>query len=108
MRTQWRQYSEQSVAAAERVIKKLFLNDAEEQAAAPDPKSKLQMWLQARGMPLPNYELLTVTGPSHAPLFEVRLYMNGFEHITTGKTRKGAEAEAAKLILHDLQEKFGE
>ena len=96
------------VAAAERVIRKLFLNDAEEQEAKPDPKSELQMWLQARGMPLPNYELLNVTGPSHAPLFEVRLYMNGFEHITTGKTRKGAEAEAARLILHDLREKFGD
>ena len=96
------------MAAAERIIKKFFLSDAQEQEADADPKSKLQMWLQARGMPLPNYELLNVTGPSHAPLFEVRLYMNGFEHITTGKTRKGAEAEAARLILHDLREKFGD
>ena len=96
------------VNSAERVIRRLFLNDADEQAAKPDPKSELQMWLQARGMPLPNYELLNVTGPSHAPEFTVRLYMNGFEHVTTGKTRKGAEAEAARLILDDLRAKFGD
>lgn len=96
------------VASAERVIKKLFLSDYDEQAAAPDPKSNLQMWLQAHAMPLPNYELLSVRGPSHAPVFEVRLYMNGFEHIETDRTRKGAEAKVAELILRDLREHFGE
>lgn len=95
------------VAAAERVIKKLFLSDSEEQAAGPDPKLKLQMWLQARGLPLPKYELLKVTGPSHAPEFTVRLYMNGFEHTDTDRTRKGAEAKVATLILQDLRAKFG-
>lgn len=96
------------VSSAERVIKKLFLSDAEEQAAGPDPKSNLQMWLQARGMPLPNYELLSVTGPSHAPEFTVRLYLNGFEHVESDRTRKGAEAKAAELILRDLRAKFGD
>lgn len=95
------------IAPVERVIKKLFLSDAEEQAAAADPKLKLQMWLQARGMPLPNYELIKVTGPSHAPVFTVRLYMSGFEHIDTGSTRKGAEAKVASQILDDLRAKFG-
>ncbi len=96
------------VAAAERVIKKLFLNDAEEQAAEHNPKSELQMWLQARGMPLPEYELLSVTGPSHAPTFEVRLYLSGFEHTETDRTRRGAEAKVAALVLRDLRAKFGE
>ena len=96
------------VASAERVIKKLFLNDAEEQSAMHNPKSELQMWLQARGMPLPNYELLNVEGPSHAPVFTVRLYMNGFEHVETDRTRKGAEAKTAQLMLEDLRGKFGD
>lgn len=96
------------MGAAERVIKKLFLSDAEEQAASADPKSKLQMWLQKRGMPLPNYELIGVKGPSHAPEFTVRLYMSGFSHIETGKSRKSAEAKVADLILKDLRAKFGD
>lgn len=95
------------MSAAERVVKKIFLSDSEEQFVQRDPKSALQLWLQARGMPLPNYELLKVEGPSHAPTFTVRLYMNGFEHIETDRTRKGAEAKVAALILRDLQAKFG-
>ncbi len=95
------------MSSAERVVKKLFLSDSEEQMAERDPKTSLQLWLQARGMTLPKYELLKVEGPSHAPIFTVRLYMNGFEHIETDRTRKGAEAKAAGLILRDLRAKFG-
>lgn len=96
------------MSAAERVVKKLFLSDAEEQFVERDPKTALQLWLQARGMPLPNYELLKTEGPSHAPTFTVRLYMNGFEHVETGKNRKSTEAKVAALILQDLRAKFGD
>lgn len=95
------------MAAAERVIKKLFLSDAEEQAAGADPKLKLQMWLQARAMPLPKYELVNVTGPSHAPTFTARLYLSGFDHTASDRTRRGAEAKVAAMILEDLVAKFG-
>ncbi|MBQ7544513.1 MAG: ribonuclease III [Synergistaceae bacterium] len=96
------------MGAAERVVKKLFLSDAEEQAAGTDPKLKLQMWLQKRGMPLPEYELVNVTGPSHAPTFTVRLYLSGFSHTESDRTRKGAEKKVAELVLDDLRAKFGE
>ncbi|MBQ6775448.1 MAG: ribonuclease III [Synergistaceae bacterium] len=96
------------VAAADRVIKKLFLQNSDEQEPEYDPKTALQIWLQKHGMDLPKYELMSVKGPSHAPEFTVRLYMNGFEHIETDKTRKGAEAKVAKLVLNDLRAKFGE
>ena len=96
------------MSAAERVVKKLFLSDSEEQFVERDPKTALQLWLQARGMPLPKYELLKTEGPSHAPTFTVRLYMNGFEHVEQGTSRKGAEAKVAALILQDLRGKFGD
>ena len=57
---------------------------------------------------LPNYELIKVTGPSHAPTFTVRLYLSGFEHIESDKSRKGAEKKVAELIYNDLRAKFGE
>ncbi|MBQ7168842.1 MAG: ribonuclease III [Synergistaceae bacterium] len=95
------------MSAAERVVKKLFLSNAEELLTERDPKTALQLWLQARAMPLPKYELLKTEGPSHAPTFTVRLYMNGFEHVETGKSRKKAEAKVAALILEDLKAKFG-
>ena len=96
------------VSSADRVIKKLFLQSAEEQEASHDPKTALQLWLQARRMPLPKYELISVVGPSHAPEFTVRLYMNGFEHIESDRTRRGAEYKVAELILNDLKAKFGD
>ncbi|MBQ9419580.1 MAG: ribonuclease III [Synergistaceae bacterium] len=96
------------VSAADRVIKKLFLQNADEAEAEHDPKTALQLWLQAHGMDLPKYELISVKGPSHAPDFTVRLYMNGFEHIETYRTRKGAEAKVAALVLNDLKAKYGD
>ena len=97
------------MGAAERVIKKLFLSDAEELVIAEaEPKLRLQMWLQKRGMPLPEYELVNVTGPSHAPTFTVRLSISGFSHTATYKSRKGAEKIVAELVHNDLKAKYGE
>ena len=66
------------------------------------------MWLQKRGMPLPEYELVNVTGPSHAPTFTVRLSISGFSHTATYKSRKGAEKIVAELVHNDLKAKYGE
>ena len=96
------------VSSADRIIKNLFLQNLEEQEAEHDPKTALQLWLQARHMPLPKYELLKVVGPSHSPEFTVRLYLNGFEHIETDRTRRGAEYKVATGILNDLKAKFGD
>ena len=89
--------------AAERVIKRLFLQESEEQAVELDPKSQLQIWLQARENPLPRYELLSVTGPSHAPEFTASARVNGVERTASGSTRRGAESAAAALLLRALK-----
>ncbi|MBQ9564870.1 MAG: ribonuclease III [Synergistaceae bacterium] len=90
-------------SAAERVVKRLFLREAEEQAAVLDPKSQLQIWLQARECPLPHYELVSVTGPSHAPEFTALVRVNGVDRTATGTTRRGAESAAAALLLEALK-----
>ncbi|MCR5346586.1 MAG: ribonuclease III [Fretibacterium sp.] len=96
------------VSAAEQVIRGMFLRDVETHAAVLDPKSKLQIWLQARELPLPRYELAGVKGPSHAPVFEARVRANGFERTATGSTRKGAESAAASLLLEFLRKEKAE
>jgi ribonuclease-3 len=68
-----------------------------------DPKSQLQIWLQARDTPLPHYELLSVTGPSHAPEFTAAARVNGVERTASGTTRRGAESAAAALLLEALK-----
>ncbi|NIV37082.1 MAG: ribonuclease III, partial [Anaerolineae bacterium] len=61
--------------ACEAVIRKIFdpvilgLPDAE---LLKDPKTRLQEWLQARGRPLPEYELVSEHGAEHAKRFHVR------------------------------------
>ena len=84
-------------------MKRLFLREAEEQAVVLDPKSQLQIWLQARECPLPRYELVSVTGPSHAPEFTASVRINGVERTATGSTRRGAESAAAALLLKALE-----
>ena len=90
--------------AAEQVIRRMFLREVETRATVLDPKSQLQIWLQAHEFPLPHYELAGVTGPSHAPVFEARVRANGLERTASGSTRKGAESAAAALLLKALKE----
>ena len=92
------------VSAAEQVIRRMFLREVETRATILDPKSQLQIWLQGHESPLPHYELVSVTGPSHAPVFEARVRANGIEFTAAGSTRKGAESAAAALLLKALKE----
>lgn len=80
-----------------------------------DPKSRLQVWLQARHLPLPVYELISVTGPDHAPEFLVRAKISGTENFeiknfeiektASGLNKKSAEALAAAQILSEIENK---
>jgi len=73
-----------------------------------DPKSALQMLVQARYGTLPAYRLLGRRGPAHQPIFRVVVRVNG-EGIEVladaeGSTRQAAEQEAARLALQRLNE----
>lgn len=64
------------------------------------PKTAIQEWAQARGLPLPNYEITDQIGPDHAPRFEVKLCVKGHSPVTaTGKSRAEAEKEAAAEFM---------
>ena len=69
-----------------------------------DFKSRLQEFCQARGMSLPEYETYSRTGPAHAPVFEIRVIINGS---VLGKgiapSRKNAEMAAAEMALGALE-----
>ena len=73
---------------------------------ADDPKSRLQRASQEIGLGLPVYETVTVEGPSHAPLFTVRILLSG-ETAGEGKgqSRKSAEFAAAEKGLQFLSRK---
>lgn len=65
-----------------------------------DHKSALQERLQAAGHALPTYRLVRETGPDHDKRFHVDVLIGG-EVIAagTGRTKKEAEQEAARLAL---------
>lgn len=69
-----------------------------------DPKTRLQEWVQARGLGLPDYALVQVTGKAHRQQFEVRCTIAGSADATTGNgtTRRNAEQESAEKMLRVL------
>jgi len=72
-------------------------------AALKDPKTRLQEWLQGRGLPLPAYTVLEVTGEPHDQRFRVRCEVGdlGLSAEADGISRRRAEQEAAQRILED-------
>jgi ribonuclease-3 len=65
-----------------------------------DSKTELQEWVQARGLPLPDYEIVGRTGPDHAPVFEVEVRVEGQSPVlAVGASRRQAEKEAARRML---------
>jgi ribonuclease-3 len=65
-----------------------------------DPKTQLQEWAQARGLPLPAYEVVGREGPDHAPAFTVQVAVEGFPpEEGRGRSRQDAEKAAAQMML---------
>lgn len=65
-----------------------------------DPKTLLQEWLQARKLPLPNYELIASYGEAHAQTFHVSCVLESGEASEgRGSSRRRAEQQAARKIL---------
>ena len=71
-----------------------------------DPKTRLQEWLQARQMGLPEYDLVEVTGKAHKQTFEVSCSVTTISSSTRGfgTTRRNAEQESAEKMLLKLAE----
>ena len=70
-----------------------------------DPKTRLQELLQARGQPLPRYELSAAHGEEHARVFAVTCMLDAPLQISlegSGSSRRAAEQDAAQKALAAL------
>jgi ribonuclease-3 len=91
-------------AAAEACVDLMF---AEQFASLPDaaslkdPKTRLQEWLQGRGLSLPTYAVTAVHGRDHEQTFTVECEVREKNAHTTGhgQSRRRAEQEAAAAML---------
>ena len=72
-----------------------------------DPKTRLQEWLQARRLPLPDYEVITVAGEGHSQSFRVQCSVPGLAQDAEAEagSRRRAEQEAAAQVLTRLEDR---
>ena len=71
-----------------------------------DPKTELQEISQQKYKTLPDYKLIKKKGPSHSPIFTVSLKVLKLKIIkATGKSKREAEKEAAKIALNIINDK---
>ena len=69
-----------------------------------DPKTKLQEYSLKIFKKLPEYKLLSSTGPSHKPLFKIAVKLLDTKFVSaSGHSKKDAEQNAAKLLLMDIK-----
>ena len=69
-----------------------------------DPKTELQEYLQARKLPLPNYNIVAEEGEAHVRRFTVSCQIEGMDKtlIAQGKSRRIAEQTVARKALDEL------
>lgn len=69
-----------------------------------DSKTRLQERIQARLQRTPSYRIVSSSGPAHAPVFEVEVYLeNEVLGHGAGTSRKRAEQKAAKDALSKME-----
>jgi ribonuclease III len=65
-----------------------------------DPKTVLQEWAQARGLPTPAYREITRSGPDHDPQFRVAVQLPHLPPAEgTGRSKRAAEQAAAAAMM---------
>ena len=87
----------------ERELTEAIESGAGEPVVGQDYKSALQERLQALGRPLPEYRVAAESGPDHRKEFTIAVVVAGdLLGAASGKTKKEAEQEAARLALERL------
>ena len=97
-------YQDAGLSTARKFIEKGWASQFE---AAPaqtkDPKTLLQEWAQGQGLPLPDYDVLSRSGPDHEPTYEVEVKVaDRGAAVAAGSSKRDAERNAAALLLESL------
>ena len=72
-----------------------------------DPKTRLQEWAQARGNPLPDYELIGEEGADHQKQFFIRCVLEADDISVdgSGSSRRKAQQSAARQALAEISQR---
>lgn len=97
-------YLDGGVAAAQDFIERNWAAMIAAQSAPPqDPKTALQEWSQARGLGLPDYQLVASEGPDHKPVFRVSVEISGHG---SAEAEGGGKREAERLAAIRLMDQL--
>jgi len=91
-------------ADARRAIDAVYadvLRDADPSTLGKDPKTRLQEWLQAQRLAVPDYAIVAATGEAHAQQFDVECRIPALDIVArgSGSSRRAAEQDAAAAAL---------
>jgi ribonuclease III len=82
------------------ILKNWSTHIAERKSVNKDPKTFLQEWALARGLPIPDYRVSKREGLEHSPVFTVTLGIKGKDAIEgVGTSKRLAEMSAADNFL---------
>jgi len=101
-------YLDGGLGAATRFVERWWRPQLASLGVAPprDPKTALQEWALARGLPLPAYETVATTGPAHRRVFTVMVRVKGLAPASaTGSSKRAAEGAAAAVALSSVERK---
>lgn len=98
---------EHGVNKIEKIILTIFksrLDNCEPAGVLKDPKTRLQEHLQSKNLPLPTYNVVSITGKEHLQTFKISCSIEGFHNhvVAKGASRRKAEQAAAEKALNSL------
>src|SRR3546814_8686571 len=95
-------YLDGGLPAAKQFIAAAWTARIEADREAPsDPKTELQEWAQARGLPLPRYSEVDRRGPPHDPIFTIAAEVTG----QIGRAHVGTPGPNAHIVCRLQLEK---
>jgi len=101
-------YIDQGILVCEEWVLSIFANKLENlnpESEQKDPKTRLQELMQSKGVELPKYELISMSGFAHAQTFKINCLTVLTENKSRGEgnSRKKSEQAAAEKMLALLE-----
>ena len=99
--------AEFGIKKVEEIILSIFnsrIDNCEHDGIIQDPKTRLQEYLQAKGLPLPTYSVVSISGKEHQQSFKISCAIKGFSNhvVAIGASRRKAEQAAAEKALSTI------
>lgn len=99
--------AESGITQVQKIILKIFnerINNCEPGGVIKDPKTRLQEYLQSKNLPLPEYNVVSISGKEHLQTFKVSCSIEGFSNhvVATGTSRRKAEQAAAEKAIESI------